>query len=255
MKLPLTLTCISTSLYALHVGGAINVRSGYRFDAITLKGERFGVVREDKITALKGWQNSIDGTLKLNNFYLRAAGAYQKIFTHPEYYTTLNGIKGLTDFLEKRYGLSALGAFGYLFKLDRGRCYLGPEAGFSYQRLNPDHHAHEIAATPFIGFQFLWSMLCDWSIDLNFDFHFLGARRSAFPTAAVLPFGTVTEGHYYGPEVRLAFDYTITNNWSMGVLSFFKYLKTTQCTLPGRYNATTQVWMNAGASLIAGYTF
>lgn len=255
MQYTLVFTLIGSSLYAASLGGAINVSSGYRFDSITLAGKRFGIDREDKVTELKGWQNSIDGTLKINGFYLCGSAAYQRIFKNPKFYTTLAGIKESPQLLEKRYGFSTAGRFGYLFGLCSSNLYLGPELGFGLQRINTDRSAHEIAASPFAGFQILWRAYCEWSVALNFDFHFLGERRSRFVADAALPFQETSKGTYYGPEVRLSIDYSITDHWSMGVTSFFKYLKTTRCDLPSGYNATTEVWMNGGASLSAGYTF
>jgi len=255
MRSALVFSLLCSSLYGAVVGGAININSGYRFDSITLKGERIGVARKEKLTEFKGWQNSLDATLKWGGFFLRASAAYEKLFKNPEFYTELAGIKEPTQFLKKRYGYSGLCAFGYLFSLSDGVFFLGPEAGYAFQRMNTDQNAHEIAATPFMGFQFLWRAICDWSVGLNFDFHFLGQRRSRIVDEAVLPFEATSKGTYYGPEARLTFDYSITDHWSMGVTSFFKYIKTSKCNLPSGYNNSTQTWMNGGASLTFGYTF
>lgn len=255
MREALVFSLLCGSLHAAPVGGAININSGYRFDSISLKSTPLGVEREDKITDLKGWQNTVDGTLKIGSFFLCGSAAYHKIFKKPEYYTILAGTKEPTQFLNKRYGFSGSGRFGYLFELCSGALFLGPEVGYSFQRLNTDHNAYEIAASPFAGFQLVWSLFCDWSINLNVDFHLLGERRSRFVSETFFPVEKTAKGKYYGPEVRLACDYSITSHWSMGTVAFFKLIKTWKCELPDYDTNTVQTWMSGGASLSLGYTF
>jgi len=231
--------------FGVDVGGSLGLETGYQMN--TLK-ETFDGGWE-KVKDLNGMSLGMNGRLTINDFYMRAGGNYVWILQTPSYIDSA----GDTANLKKEHGFDAVGAIGYSFYFNNGEFSLAPEAGFSYQSLDLFTKITENAGAPFVGFDFNWMFSSDWKFGLLCNWNFYGFRRSDVLSQSGKT-ERVTQGHYMGPEAKVAFDYSFTDNWSMGVAYRFKYLFTGKENVAGLTNEK-QSWTTSHATLKVDYTF
>lgn len=248
---------LSLSAYAAgSLGGGISVDTGYRRDWVWFHGTwspiTSTITRDDQYDNLTGLHTQIDGTLAFESFFFRGSASYFKVFATPDFRTKLNNLAGQRFTIEKRYGFSGLGAFGYLFELREGVWHIGPELGYAFKRLNTDRSSYESVAAPFVGMQAVWKYNEEWSFDFGLDFYLFGLRRSRHTGEMFQP--DFDKGLYFGPDLRIACDYSITDNWSLGVIYRMSYLVTPMVDVTSKYK-TQETWLSTNAGLTLGYTF
>lgn len=236
--------------FGVDVGGSIGLETGYRSDNIksTFDGGW------EKVKDLNGISLGVNGRLTINDFYVRGGGDYVWILTTPKYTDSAGDAVDFT----KEHGFDAGGALGYSFYFNNGEFSLAPEAGFAYQNLTTVTNlagidASEAAGLPFVGFDFNWMFSSDWKFGFLFNWSFFGFRSSDL-TSASGKTTRVTDGYYMGPEAKVAFDYSFTDNWSMGVAYRFKYIFTGKENVAGLTNEK-QAWTTNNATLKVDYTF
>lgn len=239
--------------FGLNVGGSVGLESGYRWDEVKYSGANSGINTKVKVDNLNGLTAGLNGRLTLDDIYIRANGAYMWTLSTP-ITTATNGSNTIEISLEKEYGYDVGGAAGYNFYFNEGEFSLAPEIGFAYSKLYINTNVPESAASPFVGFDFNWMFSTDWKFGFLFDFHFFGFRSSQLLSGGLPPADPVTKGKYMGPEAKIAFDYSFTENWSLGLAYRFKYLFTGKENF-GAFTDTKETWMTNNATVKVDYTF
>lgn len=247
--------------FAVDVGGSLGLESGYRTDKIKIEGAAAGYADfTQEVKHLNGLSLGMNGRLTLNDVYFRANADYTWILSTPKWSAGTDGYVVSID-LPKKHTYDLGGALGYTFCLNDGEFSLAPEVGYSYTRANISSDSeylngsvNQSIGSVFIGCDFNWMFSTDWKFGLLFDFHFLGSRRSELFNVTALDRSTLTTGKYMGPEAKVAFDYSFTENWSMGFAYRFKYLFTGRDNGAG-FTDAKQTWVTNQATVKFDYAF
>lgn len=232
--------------FGVNVGGSVGIETGYRADVIKSK----STAGSERTKDLNGINLGLNARLTINDFYMRGNGDYVWIVTTPKFID----VTGTTTPLTKEHGFDAGGAVGYNFYFNNGEFSLAPEAGFAYQSVDVVSGITEAAGTPFLGFDFNWMFASDWKFGFLFNWSFFGLRSSEAVTVSGKTPGKATKGHYMGPEAKVSFDYSFTENWSMGVAYRFKYIFTNKEDIAG-LTGEKEFWATNNATLKVDYTF
>lgn len=241
-KVMAALGLLPLAAFSLDVGGSIGLDTGYCTNTYKNTGKLISDVTTTKFEEfedLDGLNLGINGRLTLNDFYMRGYSDYLWILSTPKLTSTELG----TTTLPKKHGFSAGGALGYSFYFNNGEFSLAPEVGFAYQDIYFQDSIGEHVGSPFVGFDFNWMFSSDWKFGLLFNWNLPGFRSLA----------KMTQGYFMGPEAKIAFDYSFTDNWSMGVAYRFKYIYTGSISI-NNINAKSN-WMTNNATLKVDYTF
>ena len=239
--------------FGINIGGSLGLETGYRWDTFKSTSTLDDLAVVEKIDHLGGATVGLNGRLTLDDAYIRANGSYMKTLSTPQFVITTDGDVDVNVSLTKEHGYDGCGAAGYNFYFNQGEFSLAPEVGFAYSALGVAPGTTQSIASPFVGFDFNWIFSTDWKFGFLFDFHFLGFRKSEILTDSNAT-ATITDSKYMGPEAKLAFDYSFTENWSMGFAYRFKYVITGKEDNAG-FIGEKQAWMTNSATLKVDYMF